>query len=128
MPRDLKASSNNSITLHDSMTGENITFRYRTPTTAERVEFETSTWQRKGMEVVDNSPETKIDFALRILTGFDEGAFCFDGVPISANPENSGYRADWKELLKETAHDLLSVIGATVFLGTRVETIPFGKK
>lgn len=118
--RDLKPSNKNVLRIVDPMSASTIELYYRTPTTSERVAFETAAFTRENGSVVDRSNEAKIEAALNILTGFSAGSFGYDGRPISADPADPGYREDWKALLAETAGDILSLVGSFLFLNIRV--------
>lgn len=125
MPRELKQTDRNKITIDDGVTGETVTLFYRMPTTSERIAFESRSYHREGDTLIDESPAAKVEGALRIITGWDPpGYFTFDGEPISWDPADPRYREDWKELLDETAGDILQALGAVVFQGT----VPSGGK
>lgn len=118
--RDLKQSDHNKMILEDPISGSKITLYYRLPTSTDRVEFEAASYRREGTEVIDNTPQARVDSALKILTGFSEGSFGYGGEPISADPASPHYREDWKDLVRETASDLLSALSLKVFMGLRV--------
>jgi len=118
--RDLKQNDQNKITFEDPISGSEVTMFYRLPTTSDRVEFEAASYQREGDKMIDNTPQARIDSALKILTGFSEGSFGYGGQPISSDPSSPHYREDWKDLIRETASDLLSALSLKVFMGLRV--------
>jgi len=118
--RDLKQNDQNKITFEDPISGSEVTVFYRLPTTSDRVEFEAASYRREGDKMIDNTPQARIDSALKILTGFSDGSFGYDGQPISSDPSNPHYREDWKDLIRETASDLLSALSLKVFMGLRI--------
>lgn len=138
--RDLELTTKNVLRINDAVSGETVEVYYRTPTTSERVGFEKASHQMKKGRFFDKSAETRIEYGLKIMTGIREGDFGVAGVPISSDPANKNYRSDWKDLMKETAGDIISALALTVFQGARVddadedvrdedtgeETIPFG--
>jgi hypothetical protein len=140
--RELKSTNTNKLVVHDGLSGGEIELYYRTPTTAERVSYMSRLVKREKDKVKMRSAETRLHFGMEILTGFKDGAFGFDGNPISSDPAHPNYREDWKDLVKETASDLVSLLGFVVFEGARVEgqqdgieieeevaedAVPFGK-
>ncbi len=118
--RDLKQNDQNKITFEDPISGSEVTMFYRLPTTSDRVEFEAASYHREGDKMIDTTPQARIDSALKILTGFSEGSFGYDGQPISSDPSSPHYREDWKDLIRETGSDLLSALSLKVFMGLRV--------
>lgn len=134
--RELKAVTNNVLKISDALTGETVELFYRMPTTAERVAFERSAHQWKKNQFVDASAQARIEYGMKILTGFQDGAFAVDGRAISSDPEAENYYAGWKDLVKESAGDLVAALAAAVFQGARVtaaeddeaeDTSPFGQ-
>ena len=93
---------------------------YAMPSTAQRVAFETSAYSREGDTLIDESASARIDAAIGIVTGWEPAGYFVDvdGKAISTNPASPDYREDWRDLLKETASDILDVVGRIVFQGT----------
>uniref|UniRef100_A0A6M3L271 Uncharacterized protein n=1 Tax=viral metagenome TaxID=1070528 RepID=A0A6M3L271_9ZZZZ len=120
--RDLTITERNKLTIQDGRTGDDIVLYYRNPTSAEEVDYQNSLFKRKGRKLITNVPQTRITFALRIITGFGEGAFGYEGKEISADPSSVNYRSDWKDLLKACASDILSAFSQAIFEGTKVES------
>ncbi len=110
----------------DSATGNEILLEHRLPTTEEEIDFQRRTFQRRGKkkispeDIVKNLTEVRIDFGMRILTGFREGDLGRDGKPISADVNSPGYDAGWKELLREKAPRIIAGLATAVFEGGRV--------
>lgn len=118
--RDLKSSDKNKLVISDARSGTEIELYYRSPTTQEEAAFQSKLLKRKGNKIVFNSHETRLEFGLKILTGFREGDFGFDGDVISSNPMSSNYTEDWKDRIKTGASDMVSALAMTVFEGARV--------
>lgn len=117
--RDLKRSDRNKIEFSDPVGGGKIVLYYATPTATQVKVYRQQSITRKNGKVIFNNFDPALKFGLEILTGFDEGAFGFDGQPISSDPESPNYRSDWKELLKDTAADVVTLLAQSVFDGLR---------
>ncbi len=120
MSRDLAKSERNALTIQDARSGTPVKFFYKTPTAKQEVAYHNSLYQFKGNQLRFNATETRINFALEIITGFADDAFTDNGKPISSEKGKPGYREDWKEMLKDTASDLLNLFSLTIFEGSRV--------
>lgn len=124
--RDLEVSDKNTLTLLDGMTGRPVTLIYRTPTTEERIAYDSQAIRFIGKKPV-MVPEARLKFGAKILTGIAEprsstdADFGFSGRPLSSNPGSEYYRADWKDLLLATASDIIDALAVSVFAGTRIE-------
>lgn len=114
--RDISSNATNELKIDDTVSGSVITVYYRQPTTEERVSYRANLWSRKGKHVVPNV-EMQINKGLRIMTGFKDGDFGFDGQAISSSPQSPNFRKDWKDLLKTTAADILIALAVTAFEG-----------
>jgi len=105
MPRELKVSDKNSITIFDSRTGEKVTLFYKTPTNTETIQYQSgivnAVTKKQGVEGVSN---VQLEWAKKFLTGFEEGYFLVDGKPLTTEDPA------WKEVIAETASDLLFVL------------------
>lgn len=119
--RELKQSDKNILRIQDALSGSDLELYYRMPTTSELVSYQSKLMQRKGKKVIIHAFDTRLEFGLKILTGFRDGDFGFDGKPISSEKENANYREDWKELVKQSAPGIINAFSMTVFEGARVE-------
>jgi len=126
MPRDLQITDNNTITLFDPIEKTEVVFTHRTPGTDERVRYMVGRYKRNGNKLIDRTRSALIDAAAEVLTGIRTGDFKVGRVILSSNPEEEGYREDWKELVKAAAGDLLFLMGHELFEG-RV-SIPDGQQ
>lgn len=95
---------------------------YRFPSTEERQDYFNNLQYRDddSSELVDQALTTRVEFGLKILTGFTEESFedaLEDGsiVPVSSDPASEHYRADWKNIVEQTAADIVSVLAMQVF-------------
>jgi len=118
--RDLKKSDRNILRIADARSGTEIELYYRTPGTAEEVDYQKSLVRRENGKVQECLHETRLEKGLGLLTGFREGDFGYDGSPISSDESSPLYRADWKDLLRETASDIVTTLAYVVFEGQRV--------
>lgn len=110
MPRELKISEQNELVIFDSLTGEKIKFFYKTPTTDNKIAYQSavmnSLTKKGGMEDVF---KIQLEWAKKFITGFEPGYFFVDGVELTtATPA-------WKEIIAETAGDLLIAFAKYLF-------------
>lgn len=112
--RILSSSIINKMMLNDVISGSKITFHYRRPTTTEIVNYFSKLYKKDSSGVSVNN-DSRIEYALKVLTGFNDADFADDKGPISTDPGSLCYRQDWKELLKEQADDLLLTFAIAVF-------------
>lgn len=122
--RDLRDSDRNILVIHDPMSGTDIEVHYRPPTTRERVAYKAALFRKEGKKIVMNVLPVRVEYALKVITGFRAGDFGYDGQPMSSEPGAAGYREDWKDLLKETAADILDAFSAAVFEGAKAVRDP----
>src|SRR3990172_4529327 len=112
----------------DSATGEEVEITHRLPTTQEEIEFQRKTFRRRDRksispeDIARNLAEIRVDFGLRIVTGFKDGDFGVDGKPISSDPVSTNFYPEWKALLRDKAPRILSALAVGVFEGGRVQT------
>jgi len=118
--RDLQQSGKNSIIVDDRLSGSKLELFYRMPTNDERIAYQRSTVKREGNKVKIQVFEARVKHGLQILTGFRDGDFGYAGAPISADASSPHYRADWKDLLQETASDIVAAVAGAVFESARV--------
>ena len=123
--RDL-GTKQNKLIINDGRSGSTITLLYRNPTTAEEVAYQNGLFRRRGSKLITNVADTRLEFALKILEGFNDGDFGIDGKPISSVQGSANYQEDWKTLLKESASDILAVFAVAVFENTRPVANPEG--
>lgn len=114
--RDLKSSDKNELLIFDNASGSKILLYYATPTTKERLEFNSEvlkalTETRDPLE----AQKIQIDLALEKITGFRSGDFGYDGKEISSDTNDENYYAGWKGLLKETASDIIITVARTIY-------------
>jgi hypothetical protein len=124
--RDLKRSERNRIVLTDGPTGDKIGIFYSTPTSPQFKAYRQAVVKRKGDKVVMDTWNPAVKFGLEIITGFDDGSFGYDGSPISSNPESPQYREDWKDLLAETAPDIIALVANVAFDGVKIDKADSG--
>ncbi|MEW6386825.1 MAG: hypothetical protein AB1491_04830 [Thermodesulfobacteriota bacterium] len=107
------------LVVHDPVSGSEVTFYYRLPTSEERVAYQLSAFRLEGGERRFCLGETRLKFALEILLGFEPGDFLVqeEGKPVPLDPTRHG---DWREQLVRHAPDLLSYLAQQVFEGLRV--------
>lgn len=110
----------NLLVLEDRLSGGSLGLYYRMPTTKERVAYANGQVVREKGKIVDRTVETRIRFGLRILSGVRTGDFEVpDGAGgwsvVSSNPQEVGYREDWKEIVEKYAADCIAQLAFAVF-------------
>ncbi len=119
--RELQPSEKNEIAIKDTRSGSEVVFYYRTPTPAEVASYQARQVKRQGKKVVLNIYPTRLEFGLKVLTGFRSGDFGFEGKPVSSEPGSEGYREDWKAIVEKGAHDLVTTMARIVFENATVD-------
>ena len=129
MPRELVDVSENTLVISDAISGGTVAFRYRLPSTEERVEYRRDCLRKdeENDTVVFDADGARQKHGMNILTGIREGDFTAAGTPVSSDPESDHYRPDWKDLVAETASDLVAALAMTVFENVRQATSHPGK-
>lgn len=122
MGRKIGANVRNTLTIQDPVSGTAIKFYYRTPTSEERVGYQNALFKREGEKVDFKITEARQEFGLKILEGFEEGAFENGDGPFSSDPKAPNFNPDWKDLVKTFASDLIETLAAHVFEGARVSS------
>jgi len=131
---DLKIYNENEFTVKIPGTNQTLTVFYRTPNSAERIEFRSTSFNLIGKnqneDTIKKQLEFQLDYGMKFITGILENDFSYDGVPISSNEKSEFYRADWKELLKNSASFVIEKFVDVVFGYAVVEEnpLPFVKK
>ncbi len=109
-----------AMTFNDKISGDQITLFYRMPTSEEQIEYDNSLVERKRNKIVSKTGEIRQRYGRKILTGIGEGSFGVPGkngklVPLSSDPEQKGYKEDWKKLVEKHAPDVVSMLAFVVF-------------
>lgn len=123
MARDLTKFDDNTLELLDSISGSSILLTYRTPTTSDRVRYQSRRFRKEGDKLINCSRKAAIEAAAGVLAGIRDGDFtCGRGpdnnpIPLSSDPTSPHYREDWKELIVDMAGDLLFILGNNLFEG-----------
>lgn len=112
----------NTLKINDNISGSDIVFTYRMPTTKERTDYSNMAVRRKRNKVEFKSSEARQNYGLRILDGIRDGDFEIKKsgkyVPISSDPESKNYDKDWKKHIEKHAIDLIEILAAHVFEGS----------
>jgi hypothetical protein len=112
----------------DSATGQEVELFHRLPATSEEVEYQRKTFRRRSgknispEDIARNLAEIRVEFGLKIVTGFKEGDLGVDGKAISCDPDSPIFYPEWKTLLREKAPRIVSALATAVFEGGRVQT------
>lgn len=127
MPRIL-SDDLNILNIRDNLSGSDIAFSYRMPTTAERIGYSNAVVQRRNGKIVNQAAKTRIEYGLKILAGIREGDFLVkaaggENVCLSSDPESAFYREDWKAQVKTHAADLVELLAIQVF-DMPAQTVP----
>ncbi len=121
--RDLKKTDRNKVVLDDAVSGTKIGIYYSTPTASQIRSYRQQSIRRKGGKVIVDTFGPALKCGLEILSGFDEGAFGYDGSPISSDPGSPHFREDWKKLLEETAADVVTLVAQLAFDGVKTDRL-----
>lgn len=121
MPRRL-SDEVNELRIKDNISGSEIVFSYRMPTTSERAAYANESYRRKGSKIENRVVEARQKFGKKILVGVRDGDFevkLEDGTyaPLSSTP-GPHYQADWKDTVARHAGELLELLAARVFDGS----------
>ena len=115
MPRMLSDDLNELI-IQDNLSGSEILFQYRLPTTKERVAYTNACIERKGRKVINKSTEARIRYGAKILAGIRAGDFILPGgKTVSSDPTSPHYDENWKEKVKAHAADLIELLAVRVY-------------
>lgn len=117
--RDLKRSDRNRVEFDDTASASKLAVYYSTPTSSQVRAYRQASLKKKGNRVVFDNFDAAVKYGLEIMTGFDDGAFGIDGKPISSDPESPMYYPEWKDLLRDTAIDVILAVAAVAFDGVR---------
>lgn len=109
------------VTFTDKISGCDITFFYRLPTTEERAWYANSIVVRKKKKVETKIGTTRFEGGLKVVTGFKEGNFATEKGLISSDPDSLLYEPGWKGLITKFASHLLMALGAHVFESVDVD-------
>jgi hypothetical protein len=110
----------NELKIRDAISNTVITFYYNRPDHARRMKFFVSLYTKSGSKIFVNSGEY-LEAGKDILSGIGENNFCTeDGKPISSDPQSPHYNQHWKELVCESASDLVAELAKHVFDGMNV--------
>jgi hypothetical protein len=120
--RDL-AADKNVIEIIDGISGDVHEISYRIPSNQERVAYGSQLWKREGRRLKDQTYSTRTKFGKRIITGFKKGTLGIGGKPFSSDPKDIDYRADWLDLMCESAGDVVAAVAQSVFerTGQRID-------
>lgn len=110
----------NELVIQDNLSGQEVALYYRLPTTEERVAFASESVRRKGKKVEFRGAAVRVKYGLAILSGLRKGDFVrkqADGVlvPVSSDPGDEHYAADWKQLVAKHAPHLVDLLAVQVF-------------
>lgn len=119
--RELGSSEKNKLTIKDARSGSEIELYYRNPTTTEIAGYQKSLVKKRGNKVIMNTHQTRLEFGLKVLTGFKEGDFGLDGKPISSDTNSPAFRTDWKDVVATGAQDLILILARVVFEGASIK-------
>jgi hypothetical protein len=104
------------MTIFDVLSGTKIKLFYRTPTTTDRIQYQSAALNLlTKTQKIEAMVELQINWAEKLLTGFRKGDFTFDEKAISSDQKDKDYYAGWFGVLKETAGDILLNFIKTVF-------------
>jgi len=111
-------SAENRCRIKDGMSGDVHEITYRAPTNAEIAAYHAKSFERKGKRVVSRLTDVRLEHGKKIITGFKKGTFGIGGAAFASDPDDPDYRSDWKDLLADSAPDIVALVGLQAFEGT----------
>jgi hypothetical protein len=122
MARLLGSGETNLMRIHDPVSGGAVGLLYRRPTTSERADYLASLLRREGDSATSALLETRRRFGLAIMCGLAEGDFEVSAEgeeprPLSSQEGSPGYDPRWKEVVAESAPELVEALAYHVFEG-----------
>ena len=116
----LLSEETNELQLVDHISGSEVVFTYRMPTTEEREGYQNMSIQRKRNALTFNTIKARQKYGASILTGIRDGDFQKrvangDVLPISSDPNSADYDPDWKKSVERYAGHLVQLLAGHVF-------------
>jgi hypothetical protein len=123
--RDLTPTDKNIMRIYDVASGTPCDIYYRTPTTQDRVAYNSAianqVLQAKDLkepgkikEAMAAMMDIQIKEAAKLITAIGEDCFGVDGKPISSDPDNKNYYDKWREILMDSASDIILTFAKTL--------------
>lgn len=114
-----ESDKQNELKIHDNLSDSDITLLFRMPTTKERQNYQNMVLGRKRNKINYNQAAARLEFGLKILTGFNEGDFERKigdrHVPFSYQEGTENYYPEWREWIGKHASDLVMLLAAHVY-------------
>ena len=105
----------NFIEIKDGLAGCIHEMEYRMPTNKERAGYRASLWERKGKKLINRTFQTQVKYGAAVCTGFKKGTFAINDELISSDPDDEGFREDWKDILANGRPDIFSAMSIVIF-------------
>ncbi|MFA5803667.1 MAG: hypothetical protein WC879_03395 [Melioribacteraceae bacterium] len=116
MARELKKSDLNEMTIFDVLSGTKIKLFYKTPTTSDRILYQSAILNLlTKTQKIESMVELQMNWAEKFLMGFRKGDFTLDEKEISSDAKDKDFYNGWFGVVKETAGDILLVFIKTLF-------------
>jgi len=110
------------VNIKDPFCDDTHSFLVRIPTAKEVSKYLAEMFKRGGKNIVANTFLHNAKSAVTILEGIKSETIAYENRPLSSEPDNSGYRENWREILLENAPEILAPIGNRFFAGASIET------
>jgi hypothetical protein len=108
MALELDICDNNEITIYHVASGSKIKFFYTNPDTDVHIQYKSAILHAsaKGKSIEDVQ-KIQIEFGLKLIKGIRKGDFILNKKQISSDPADPDYLADWKEVIKRVAGNII---------------------
>lgn len=121
----LIATDKYQLTIVDKISGTEIAFYHKRPDYADRIRYHKDFW---GSTVSENGErkepdyQKRVEYGLKVMTGFEENKIGDEnGKPISSDPKNENYRADWKEFIEQNFPEFAAMVAVQAYEGMYVK-------
>jgi len=108
MALELDISDNNEITIYHVASGSKVKLFYTNPDTDLHIMYKSAILNAsvKG-KTIEEIQKIQIEFGLKLINGIRKGDFILKGKEISSDPSDADYLAEWKEVIKKVAGNLI---------------------
>lgn len=127
MARDLEAKTTRIEILDRTLEHPTVVLVARQPTPREHYLFQANKIVREGNTIISRAHLVRQEYGAAILQSLEKNpSLQAGGRPVSSDPDDPDYRADWIELLQKGAPVYIDVVARTMF--ESIDSAPSGGK